>query len=172
MLVSNWVNYKKVICKCTKVKEDIKLICEGVMEENIDIGEFIKSENIKNENIKLLIDLSDKIIKLIGIKFIEDFMKNEKKSLNDIKEKDKILDLLMEYIEKVGFFLNISSRKEFLWSTNDITAFIKEKVLYIYLHYEMFKILRNDNFLPQNKYKIKRNYGIIRFISFIWYRKR
>lgn len=148
MVVENWINYKKIICKCIKVKEGIKLIYEQTKEENIDIGEFIKDENIK-----LFVDFSKNIIKVVK----KDFIKDENKSINDLKEKDKILDLLIEYIEKEGFIYNLSSKKEFIWKIEDIDTFIKYKILYTYLHYEIFKLLRSYSISEQKALLLNRN---------------
>lgn len=148
MILNNWINYKKIMCKCSKVEEGIKLIFEEEKEESIDSYEFTK-----NENVKLFVEFSKNIIKLVG----KDFMNDKDKSINDMKEKDKILDLLIEYIEKVGFFLNISSKKEFIWKIKNIDYFVKEDVIYSYLHYEIFDSIRNNTYTFQKGSIINQN---------------
>lgn len=135
MIVENWIRYKKIMCKCTKVEEGIKLIYKKTNNESIDILHFLK-----NENIQLFEGFLKKLVKLVEKNFVN---KNDK-SINNMKEKDKILDLIIEYIEEIGFFLDISSKKEFIWKIEEIDKFI-QNIIKVFLIYEIHIVLCRDS---------------------------
>lgn len=140
MIVENLITYTKIMCKGSKLTNGIKLIYKEIKEESISIYEFKKDENIK-----LFVDFSKSIIKLVKRDFI-----NGNKSINNMNERNKILDLVIEYIEKVGFIFDISFRKNIIWTISEIDNFIKDNIK-IYILYEIYVILSRESLNPSGR---------------------
>lgn len=139
MIVENWITYKKIMCKCSKINEGIKIIYKETKKEIIDTSKLTKDENIER-----FVNFSKNIIKLVGKDFVKDFVNDKELTIDKMKEKDKILDLIVEYVETGGFPFDISLNKEVLWTIKSIDTFIYQNI-FLYLNYEIYTILRRDS---------------------------